>query len=80
MILSLYDVLHFQSLFSVAHDDSCDLAHLTKMDAINTIMYAQMFISYGVFLFMATAWSMLYCSFSVYCWKLSDPMMFKPFG
>ncbi|KAJ1295332.1 hypothetical protein BS78_01G216000 [Paspalum vaginatum] len=27
-----------KSLFSVTHDETCDLAHLTKLDAINTII------------------------------------------
>ena len=38
MILFLYDLCHFQIL-SVTQDETCDLAHLTKTDAIDAIMY-----------------------------------------
>jgi midasin len=37
------DLIHFQALLPITHDETCDLAHLTKMDAIHTIMYDAIF-------------------------------------
>ena len=58
MILFLYDLCHFQIL-SVTQDETCDLAHLTKTDAIDAIMYVCwnfLLLPYPLLFFVEYTW------------------------